>query len=261
MAANPQNYYISKETAIGPEARLSWLLSALAGMIGAVAFLHSAGYFVTFMTGNSERAVLAWYPVSAEKHIAGAGPVAAILMIALFLLGVTVAAYCRRRFWKSHPHGTTVLTAVGLLAAAIVDFVREGFTDRDVSVGAMLIVAFSVGTLNTSFCKKGEVSIPLSYVTGTLVKMGQGLERHMFGGGSIYDWLTYVTLYAAFLFGAAVGGVLGSVTTGPQTLLAAGLLCAGTAIITFFRTDRKDRVKNRLDMLFGDRMPRHGQDR
>lgn len=261
MVADPQNSYINRATAIGPDAKLSWLLSSLAGMIGAVAFLHSAGYFVTFMTGNSERAVLAWYPVSAEKHIAGAGPVAAILMIAMFLLGVMVAAYCRRRFWKSHPHGTTVLTALGLLSAAMVDFIREGFTDRDVSVGAMLIVAFSVGTLNTSFCKRGEVSIPLSYVTGTLVKMGQGIERHMFGGGSVYDWLAYVTLYMAFLFGAAVGGVLGSVTTGPQTLLTAGLLCAGTAIVTFFRTDRKERVKTRFDILFGDRISRDRQDR
>ncbi|HEY4795007.1 MAG TPA: DUF1275 domain-containing protein, partial [Mycobacterium sp.] len=35
----------------GSETRLSWLLAALAGLIGAVAFTHSAGYFVTFMTG------------------------------------------------------------------------------------------------------------------------------------------------------------------------------------------------------------------
>lgn len=38
---------ISRDTAVGPEARLSWILSGLAGMVGAVAFLHSAGYFVT----------------------------------------------------------------------------------------------------------------------------------------------------------------------------------------------------------------------
>ncbi|OYL16370.1 DUF1275 family protein, partial [Streptococcus pneumoniae] len=40
------------------EARLSWVLAALAGILGATAFTHSAGYFVTFMTGNSQRAVL-----------------------------------------------------------------------------------------------------------------------------------------------------------------------------------------------------------
>ena len=33
-----------------------WLLAALAGVLGATAFTHSAGYFVTFMTGNAQRA-------------------------------------------------------------------------------------------------------------------------------------------------------------------------------------------------------------
>ena len=43
------------------EARLSWVLAALAGMLGATAFTHSAGYFVTFMTGNAQRAVLGYF--------------------------------------------------------------------------------------------------------------------------------------------------------------------------------------------------------
>ncbi|CPS75456.1 putative transmembrane protein [Mycobacteroides abscessus] len=64
---------ITREAAIGSEARLSWLLSGLAGMVGAVAFLHSAGYFVTFMTGNTERAVLTWFKVTDKQQVAGAG--------------------------------------------------------------------------------------------------------------------------------------------------------------------------------------------
>lgn len=107
---------ITREAAIGSEARLSWLLSGLAGMVGAVAFLHSAGYFVTFMTGNTERAVLTWFKVTDKQQVAGAGPIAAISMIGAFLFGVIVASYCRRKFWKNHPHGATVLTTVGLLA-------------------------------------------------------------------------------------------------------------------------------------------------
>ncbi len=34
------------------EARLAWVLAALAGVLGATAFTHSEGYFVTFMTGT-----------------------------------------------------------------------------------------------------------------------------------------------------------------------------------------------------------------
>lgn len=230
---------VSRVTAIGKEARLSWLLAWLAGMIGAVAFVHSAGYFVTFMTGNTERAVLSWYPIAYKQQIRGAGPVAALLLILSFLVGVIVASYCRRRFWRNHPHGATVLTTFGLLIAGTIDMMREGFGNKDVDIVSILIMAFSIGALNTSFTKNGEVSIPLSYVTGTVVKLGQGIERHVFGKGTVYDWLGYALLYSSFLFGAATGGVLGMRVTGPQITLAAGALCGLTTIVTFFHTDRQ----------------------
>src|SRR5258708_9849812 len=43
------------------ETRLSWVLAARAGLIGALAVTHSAGYFATFMTGNTERAALGYF--------------------------------------------------------------------------------------------------------------------------------------------------------------------------------------------------------
>lgn len=202
-AQSPDNV-VSKDAAIGPEARLSWLLAGLAGMIGAVAFLHSAGYFVTFMTGNTERAALAWYPNVNSKTVPGSGPLSAIALIVAFLLGVAVASYFRRRFWTNHPHGATALTTVGLLTASTYDFLADGFSYQDVNIVSILIIAFSLGGLNTSFVKNGEVSIPLSYVTGTLVKLGQGIERHICGHGTVYDWLGYALLFAAFLGGAAL---------------------------------------------------------
>ena len=74
---------ISRETAVGAEARLSWILSGLAGMVGAVAFLHSAGYFVTFMTGNTERAVVGHFGHPEGKEVApGASPWAALALMA-----------------------------------------------------------------------------------------------------------------------------------------------------------------------------------
>ena len=39
---------------IDSEAWLSWILAAVAAMLGAVAFTDSAGFFVTFMTGNTD---------------------------------------------------------------------------------------------------------------------------------------------------------------------------------------------------------------
>lgn len=216
---------------------MSWLLAWLAGMIGAVAFLHSAGYFVTFMTGNTERAVLGWFPVSGRQKVAGAGPEAAIWLIVMFLLGVFGASYLRRRFWKNHPHGATLLATGGLLVATVVEFVEDGWHYQDVNFTGILIICFSVGALNTSFIKNGEVSVPLSYVTGTVVKLGQGLERHLCGDGTIYDWLGYLALYSSFLFGAAIGGFLASHVTGPQLIGAVGLICGATTAYTFIRWD------------------------
>lgn len=158
------------------EARLSWVLAALAGLIGAAAFTHSAGYFVTFMTGNSERAVLGFFR---EKQGLSIG---AALLLASFVGGVVIASLCRRRSWVAHPHGPTVLTAVSLAVAAGVDIAVDGWSTNQVSFVPVLFVSFGIGALNTSFVKGGEVSIPLSYVTGTLVKMGQGIERHLSGG-------------------------------------------------------------------------------
>lgn len=229
---------VSKRDAIGSDARLSWLLAGVAGMVGAVAFLHSAGYFVTFMTGNTERAVVSWFSASDAQGVAGAGALAAIALIAMFVAGVWTASYCRRRFWSHHPHGPTVLTTAGLLLAAAVDFAFHGFSDSEVRFVPILIVTFAIGALNTSFVRNGEVSVPLSYVTGTLVKFGQGVERHATGGGTVFDWLGYALVYVGFLLGAAVGGVLSSILSGPQVILAAGLLCGATAVVTFVHSDR-----------------------
>ncbi|WP_371750586.1 YoaK family protein [Mycobacteroides sp. LB1] len=241
VTPKPAEAVVTRDAALGSEARLSWLLAGLAGMVGAVAFLHSAGYFVTFMTGNTERSVLTWFRVTDRQQVAGAGPVAAISMIAAFLFGVMVASFCRRKFWKNHPHGATVLTTFGLLAAAAVDFLQDrGFNANvDVHFTPILLLAFSIGALNTSFVKKGEVAIPLSYVTGTVVKLGQGIERHLFGKGSVYDWLGYALLYMSFALGAASGGVIASAYNGSKVILTAGLICGATTLVTFFYSDRK----------------------
>ncbi|ORW16190.1 hypothetical protein AWC17_15630 [Mycobacterium nebraskense] len=214
------------------ETRLSWVLAALAGLIGAAAFTHSAGYFVTFMTGNSERAVLGFF--RDEQWLS----IAAALVLASFVAGVVAASLCRRHFWLDHPHGPTVLTALSLLVAAGVDIAIDGWSTSQVSFVPVLFVAFGIGALNTSFVKSGEVSIPLSYVTGTLVKMGQGIERHI-SGGAATEWLGYFLLWSAFVTGAVIGGCISLVVSGSQMLAIAALVCTITSGYTHFHTDRR----------------------
>lgn len=194
------------------EMRLSAVLSVLAGFIGAAAYAHSEGYFVTFMTGNTERAILGNF---AGDHTLAVG---AASIIACFLAGVFIASICRRYWWTNHPHGATMLTTVALAGAAIVDNILD---ERGIGLAPILFVAFGMGALNTSFVKNGEVSIPVSYITGTLVKLAQGIERHAFGGGTVRDWLGYATQYFSFSLGALIGGLVAVVVDGAYMLNAA----------------------------------------
>src|ERR1700761_372868 len=107
------------------EARLSYLLAGLAGVLGATAFTHSAGYFVTFMTGNAQRAVLGYFRDDVILSISAG------LLIVAFVSGVVIASVCRRHFWVDHPHGPTVLATLSLFAATIVDVFDLGWDNNE----------------------------------------------------------------------------------------------------------------------------------
>ena len=208
------------------------MLAVLAGVLGATAFTHSAGYFVTFMTGNAQRAVLGYF--RGEVLVS----VTAAVLLLCFVAGVVVASMCRRRFWAGHPHGPIVLTTLSLLAATALDVLDQGWEENFLDFPPIMLVVFGIGALNTSFVKDGEVSVPLSYVTGTLVKLGQGIERHI-AGGKAADWLGYFLLFVSFVSGAAVGGGISVVVNGTWMLVVASVMCALTTGYTYFRQDRR----------------------
>lgn len=215
------------------EEKLSWILAGLAGLLGATAFTHSAGYFVTFMTGNAQRAVLGCFRGEVWLSVS-----AALLSLA-FVAGVVCASLCRRHLWSTRPHGATVLTTVSLVIATALDITVEGGPALPLPFLPIAFVTFGIGALNTTFVKNGEVSIPLSYVTGTLVKLGQGIERHI-SGGELADWLGYLLLFGGFVGGAAFGGCMSLIAGGSEMLEVASLVCAVTTGYTFLYADRRD---------------------
>jgi uncharacterized membrane protein YoaK (UPF0700 family) len=214
------------------EARLAYLLAVLAGVLGATAFTHSAGYFVTFMTGNAQRAALGFFNDDVLLSVTAG------LLLLSFVAGVVVASVCRRHFWVAHPHGPTMLTTFSLLAATLVDLFDEGWEENQLDFPPIMLVAFGIGALNTSFVKDGEVSVSLSYVTGTLVKMGQGIERHI-AGGTLSDWLGYFLLFGSFIFGATFGGAISLFVNGTGMLVFASLMCTLATAFTYFHQDRR----------------------
>jgi uncharacterized membrane protein YoaK (UPF0700 family) len=221
---------------VDSEARLSWILAWLAGLVGAVAFTHSAGYFVTTATGNTQRAVAGLFVDDPWMSIS------ATLLVTCLLAGVVVGSLGRRYLWKAHPHGPTLLTTVCLFIATVADVMLEGWSRGPVAFLPILVIAFGIGALNTTFVKDGEVSIGLSYVTGTVVKLGQGIERHI-SGGSAADWLGHFLLFASFVAGGLTGGYICSAVSGSQLLAAATVVCALTTGYTYFHTDRRAVMK------------------
>lgn len=228
-------------TTFDSEAKLSWVLAGLAGLLGATAFTHSDGYFVTFMTGNAQRAVLGYF--RADHWLS----ITAGLLLLAFVGGVVSASLCRRHLWPTRPHGATLLTTLALLVATVVDNTIGVGDTAPLPFLPIVFVTFGVGALNTTFAKDGEVSIPLSYVTGTLVKMGQGIERHL-SGGTTSDWLGYLLLFASFLTGAAIGGGLSLIAGGGQMIETATLICALTTAYTYFYADHRA-IWNKAEQL------------
>lgn len=224
------------------ESRLSWVLAVLAGVLGATAFTHSAGYFVTFMTGNAQRAVLGYFRDDVLLSVTAG------LLLLCFVAGVVIASVCRRHFWVAHPHGPTVLTTLSLVGATAVDIIVGRWDQSQLDFIPIVLVVFGIGALNTSFVKDGEVSIPISYVTGTLVKMGQGIERHI-AGGTAADWLGYFLLFSSFVVGASVGGVISLLVSGTQMLAVAAVVCAVTTGYTYFHQDRRALLDSQVDEL------------
>ncbi|MBY0442904.1 MAG: DUF1275 domain-containing protein [Mycobacteriaceae bacterium] len=218
------------------DARLSWVMAVLAGLLGATAFMHSDGYFVTFMTGNAQRAVLGYFRGDMWQSVAAG------LLLMCFLAGVVVASWCRRHFWLVQPHGTTVLTTLCLVIATAIDVSIGHWSAAPVDFVPIMFVVFGVGAMNTSFVKDGEVSIPLSYVTGTIVKMGQGIERHI-SGGTAAEWLGYFLLFTSYVSGAAAGGFISLVVSGTQMIAIAAVMCSLMTGYTYFHAHRVAFVK------------------
>ena len=156
-----------------------------------------------------------------------------------FVAGVVVASVCRRHFWSAHPHGPTVLTTFSLLAATAVDVIDEGWEENMLDFAPIMLVVFGIGALNTSFVKDGEVSVPLSYVTGTLVKMGQGIERHIAGGtiGGLARLLPAVRQLRRWVPRSVAASAWSS--TAPGCWWSPSAMCALTTGITYFHLDRR----------------------
>ena len=218
----------AKHPALGPfhdrrEMVLGTLLAAVAGATGAAAWLYTSGWYVTFMTGNSERMVLELFTGKPGVALAAGATVLS------FVLGVMAGMFARLRLWTKARHGATVVTAVATVAACACDLVLVS-DGRVIGAVPVLCLAFGLGALNTSFSRRGEVVMPMSYMTGTLVKLGQGLAQLLLGRPAP-EWRRYFALWAGLTAGTVAGAVAHALVGADALWVAVVCTLAGAAAL------------------------------
>lgn len=198
---------------------LAWLLAAVAGYVDATGFALIGGYFVSFMSGNSTR-----LGIDAAAGSGGAGLAGAL--IGAFLAGVIAGALVAQAVRVRRASAVLMLTALLLAGAAAL---------AEAAAPSLLIacaMAAAMGAINNVFERNGEVSIGLTYMTGSLVKLGQRIATACTGRDRL-GWLPYLGLWLGFVAGVAAAAV-GYPLVGLRALWGASLLLAVLAILTGF---------------------------
>lgn len=171
---------------------LAAALSALAGYVDAIGFMTLGGFFVSFMSGNLTRLGVGL----ATDHWSQAGLAAGL--IGLFVTGVILGATVARRVGEERRSVVLAVEAMLLLIAAALCTAGH-------SGPGMVAVVMAMGVENAVFQRQGDVWVGLTYMTGTLVRMGQRIATALHGGPR-WEWVPFLLLW----LGLAVGGALGA---------------------------------------------------
>jgi uncharacterized membrane protein YoaK (UPF0700 family) len=193
---------------------LAVLLAGLAGMVDAIGFLHLNGPFVSFMTGNTTELGVSL----GRSDLARAGFIAEL--IALFVLGAVIGQMLSGVTGQWHV--TLILAGVAILLSV---------ATLHATAPAPMVVA--MGALNASLHRAGEIPVSLTYVTGMLVRFGQGLGDLLTGRAIGWAWLAQAAPWVGLVAGATAGSAafvrLGGTAMWIPVALA-GLLAAWSAV-------------------------------
>jgi uncharacterized membrane protein YoaK (UPF0700 family) len=192
-------------------------LAAIAGFVDAVAFIHLGGFFVSFMSGNSTRLGVGLAEAPAHAALAAG-------LVGAFVCGVILGTLANRG--DGERTGPRVL----LLVAAILAL-SATLAGMHVQAAAIALLALAMGAENAVFQRDGEVSIGVTYMTGTLVKLGQRVAGAL-SGGPRWAWVPYLLLW----LGLVAGALGGAVAFGALALNSIWIAAAAAAILALIMT-------------------------
>jgi uncharacterized membrane protein YoaK (UPF0700 family) len=170
---------------------LACALSALAGYVDAIGFLHLGGLFVSFMSGNSTRMGVSL----AEGQWASA--LESLGLIALFVVGAGAGSLMVLGRGANRQPWVLLVEALLLGAAAL------GYA-LGLLRFAVAAIVLAMGLENAVFQIHGGGGLGLTYVTGALVKVGQ-LAAVALTGGARWGWVSNLLLWAALVAGSLCG--------------------------------------------------------
>jgi uncharacterized membrane protein YoaK (UPF0700 family) len=198
---------------------LACALSALAGYVDAVGFLHLGGLFVSFMSGNSTQMGVNL----AEGQWLHAAT--SLGLIALFVTGAAVGSLIVLGRGASLQPRLLLVEALLLAAAALC------YTLGSANV-AIATIVLAMGLENAVFQINGGAGLGVTYVTGALVKVGQ-LAAAALIGGARWGWLPNLLLWAGMVTGASGGALAYHWINLAAIWLAAGAALALTGTSAF----------------------------
>ncbi len=175
-----------------PRLALAMALAALAGYVDAVGFLSADLYFVSFMSGNTTR-------LATDLMTKGPSALVPALLIVGFVIGVASGNVVAHKAGQWRKPAVLSLVTILLTGAAAL-----AWADLPEAMMAMLVLA--MGAINNTM-QRDETPVALTYLTGALVRLGQGLGALLTGRKS-NGILPYLVLWLSLASGAAFGAFM-----------------------------------------------------
>lgn len=174
---------------------LAMTMAAMAGCIDAIGFIQLNGFFVSFMSGNSTRLAIS------VQHGNWSAAVMLLSIIGFFVTGTTLGAIVRNGMPSRYKApGTLAMVSALLVVAALCDCLG-------VITASMLLIALAMGAENAVLQGDNTNPIGVTYMTGTLVKMGQHIALALQGGDKL-AWLSYLLLWLGLIAGGIAGAFI-----------------------------------------------------
>jgi uncharacterized membrane protein YoaK (UPF0700 family) len=202
-----------------PRFALALALAALAGWVDAVAFVRLAGTFVSFMSGNSTALAAALNGAHAREATL------LLCVLASFVAGVVFGEVIAIAAGRRGPAAALLAESRFLFAALVAAFPSAAI------LAPAVLLAVALGIQNASIHEAAGMPVALTYVTGTLVRLGRAIAAALAGQGAWRAALPFLCLWLALMAGAAGGAMLARMNAVLALALAAATALALAAVV------------------------------